>query len=75
MFNKFVVVPLNSHHPREMLEYFLRDSQSAVLLSTPKFKETSELLLEKTDVKLLIVEDELRNNATVTSVNVTSNFW
>lgn len=53
----FVAVPLCCSHPQEMLEYFVRDSDSCVILGTEKFKKGIEQLSEKTGAKTMIISD------------------
>lgn len=65
LYSFIVAVPLNPHHPDEMLEYFLRDSESSILITTSEYAEKCQKICEKTDVKLLIFDDEIRKEALV----------
>lgn len=53
----FLAVPLCCSHPQEMLEYFVNDSDSCLILGTEKFKERIEQLSEKTGAETKIISD------------------
>lgn len=58
----FVVVPLSPHHPAAMLEYFLSDSDSKVILTTAQFEDVVLPLAEKLQQKYLLLEDHVTMN-------------
>lgn len=62
MFFFFVVVPLSPLHPAAMLEYFLNDSDTKVILTTTQFEDVVRPLAEKLQQKYLLLEDHITMN-------------
>lgn len=68
MKNFVTAVPLSAAHPPELLEYFIEDSQSNLLITTPEFEPRMKLVAEKLNKPLLTIEhsqlinDETRTN-------------
>ncbi|XP_065224561.1 malonate--CoA ligase ACSF3, mitochondrial [Planococcus citri] len=60
-------VPLNPHHPDEMLEYFLLDSETSVLVTTNEYAERCQKICEKTGVRMVIFDENIRNSAIITA--------
>lgn len=58
----FKVVPLSPLHPEAMLEYFLNDSDSKVILTTAQFEDVVRPLAEKLQQKYLLIEDHVTLN-------------
>lgn len=55
----FIVVPLSPLHPSPMLEYFLNDSDTKVILTTAQFEDIVQPLAEKLQQKYLLLEDHV----------------
>lgn len=62
LINLILVVPLSPHHPPAMLEYFLNDSDSKVILTTAEFENIVSPLAEKLKQKYLLLEDHVTMN-------------
>lgn len=56
---------MNPHHPDEMLEYFLSDSETSVLITTAEYAERCEKICKKTAVRMVIFDDSIRNDAVI----------
>uniref|UniRef100_A0A182WD24 AMP-dependent synthetase/ligase domain-containing protein n=1 Tax=Anopheles minimus TaxID=112268 RepID=A0A182WD24_9DIPT len=66
-FSGQVAVPLNAKYPADLLEYYIKDSDASLLLTTAEFLPIAEPLAAKLQKPLLVVNHELIN------VNGTSN--
>uniref|UniRef100_A0A182YCA0 AMP-dependent synthetase/ligase domain-containing protein n=1 Tax=Anopheles stephensi TaxID=30069 RepID=A0A182YCA0_ANOST len=60
-FSGQVAVPLNAKYPADLLEYYIKDSDAALLLTTPEFLPLAEPLAAKLQKPLLVVNHELLN--------------
>lgn len=49
-------MPLSSQHPNELLEYYINDSQSNLIVTTPEFEARIKPLADKLKKPLLVVE-------------------
>lgn len=58
-FSGQIGVPLNPKYPSELLEYFIKDSDSSLLITTPEFQKIAQPLATKLDIKLLLVHHDL----------------
>lgn len=60
-FNDFLIhiaIPLSPLHPSEVLEYFITDSKSNLIVSTPAFENKLRPLAEKVNKRLLIIDQQ-----------------
>lgn len=62
-------------HPSDMLEYFIRDSDCRILLTTDDRTEEWKSISTKTGAELLILSDDLRNAAMIQQNEITVSFW
>ncbi|XP_050079763.1 malonate--CoA ligase ACSF3, mitochondrial [Anopheles maculipalpis] len=60
-FSGQVAVPLNAKYPADLLEYYIKDSDASLLLTTPEFLPLAEPLAAKLQKPLLVVNHELIN--------------
>ncbi|XP_077502742.1 malonate--CoA ligase ACSF3, mitochondrial-like [Amblyomma americanum] len=51
-----VAVPLYHQHPDSMLEYYIKDSQSSVLLTTQEYKERIVKLAERLSLPAIVID-------------------
>uniref|UniRef100_A0A182N3Q6 AMP-dependent synthetase/ligase domain-containing protein n=1 Tax=Anopheles dirus TaxID=7168 RepID=A0A182N3Q6_9DIPT len=58
-FSGQVAVPLNAKYPADLLEYYIKDSDASLLLTTPEFLPLAEPLAAKLQRPLLVVNHEL----------------
>jgi len=54
-----IIVPLSPLHPASILEYFLNDSDTKVILTTAQFENIIHPLAEKLKQKYLLLEDHI----------------
>uniref|UniRef100_A0A182T3R2 AMP-dependent synthetase/ligase domain-containing protein n=1 Tax=Anopheles maculatus TaxID=74869 RepID=A0A182T3R2_9DIPT len=54
-------VPLNAKYPADLLEYYIKDSEASLLLTTPEFLPLAEPLAAKLQKPLLVVNHDLIN--------------
>lgn len=67
---KFSAVPLSPQHPEALLQYYIDDTNSNLLVSSPKFGEKMGDLSKKANVKLYVLdEDLLKNSKTKNSID------
>lgn len=59
------VVPLSKSHPPNLLEYYITDSSADLIVTTSNFADICSELCRKTDTKLLVVDEELINQAII----------
>lgn len=62
-----IAVPLSPLHPAAMLEYFVRDSEANLIVTTPEFLNVIQQVLQKTGRALIILDDSLRIQAAASS--------
>lgn len=60
-FSGQVAVPLNAKYPSDLLEYYIKDSDASLLLTTAEFLPLAEPLAAKLQKPLLVVNHELIN--------------
>lgn len=60
----FPAVPLSPNHPEALLQYYCEDSDAKLLVTTPKFTERMQHVAKRTNKKLLVLDDKLRQTAT-----------
>ncbi|XP_053657994.1 malonate--CoA ligase ACSF3, mitochondrial [Anopheles marshallii] len=60
-FSGQVAVPLNAKYPADLLEYYIKDSDASLLLTTAEFLPLAEPLAAKLQKPLLVVNHELIN--------------
>uniref|UniRef100_A0A182MCY5 AMP-dependent synthetase/ligase domain-containing protein n=1 Tax=Anopheles culicifacies TaxID=139723 RepID=A0A182MCY5_9DIPT len=60
-FSGQVAVPLNAKYPADLLEYYIKDSDASLLLTTAEFLPLAEPLAVKLQKPLLVVNHELIN--------------
>ncbi|XP_062557208.1 malonate--CoA ligase ACSF3, mitochondrial [Armigeres subalbatus] len=58
-FSGQIAVPLNPKYPQDLLEYYIKDSDASLLISTPEFQNIAQPLATKLDRKLLLVHHDL----------------
>uniref|UniRef100_A0A182QV14 AMP-dependent synthetase/ligase domain-containing protein n=1 Tax=Anopheles farauti TaxID=69004 RepID=A0A182QV14_9DIPT len=58
-FSGQVAVPLNAKYPADLLEYYIKDSDASLLLTTPEFLSLAEPLAAKLQRPLLVVNHDL----------------
>lgn len=63
-FSGQVAVPLNAKYPADLLEYYVKDSDASLLLTTPEFLPLAEPLAAKLQKPLLVVNHELIHTTT-----------
>jgi malonyl-CoA/methylmalonyl-CoA synthetase len=51
-----IAVPLSVLHPNELLEYFLKDSQTNLLITTPSCENRMKPLAERLEKPLIVIE-------------------
>lgn len=54
----YTAIPLSPLHPTEVLEYFVTDSKSNLIVSTPAFEKKLRPLAEKVNKRLLIIDQQ-----------------
>uniref|UniRef100_A0A182TFP9 AMP-dependent synthetase/ligase domain-containing protein n=1 Tax=Anopheles melas TaxID=34690 RepID=A0A182TFP9_9DIPT len=57
--SKCCAVPLNAKYPADLLEYYIKDSDASLLLTTPEFLPLAEPLAAKLQKPLLVVNHDL----------------
>ncbi|XP_052890155.1 malonate--CoA ligase ACSF3, mitochondrial [Anopheles moucheti] len=60
-FSGQIAVPLNAKYPADLLEYYIKDSDASLLLTTAEFLPLAEPLAAKLQKPLLVVNHELIN--------------
>ncbi|XP_052860086.1 malonate--CoA ligase ACSF3, mitochondrial [Anopheles cruzii] len=63
-FSGQIAVPLNAKYPADLLEYYIKDSEASLLISTQEFLAQAEPLAVKLQIPLLLASHELLNAAT-----------
>ncbi|XP_069676099.1 malonate--CoA ligase ACSF3, mitochondrial-like [Periplaneta americana] len=58
-----IAVPLTSQHPPALQEYYIRNCEASVLVTTADFVDVVEPLATKTNAKLLVLDEALRRQA------------
>ncbi|KFB49949.1 hypothetical protein ZHAS_00017985 [Anopheles sinensis] len=58
-FSGQIAVPLNAKYPADLLEYYIKDSDASLLLTTPEFLPLAEPLAAKLQKPLLVVSHDL----------------
>lgn len=53
--NKFTAVPLSARHPANLLEYYIKDSEAEVIITTPEYEKKLKSLAVS-DCKFLLIE-------------------
>uniref|UniRef100_A0A182P1E7 AMP-dependent synthetase/ligase domain-containing protein n=1 Tax=Anopheles epiroticus TaxID=199890 RepID=A0A182P1E7_9DIPT len=66
-FSGQVAVPLNAKYPADLLEYYVKDADASLLLTTPEFLPLAEPLAAKLQKPLLVVNHELIHTTTTTN--------
>lgn len=56
--NSNTAVPLSSLHPSEVLEYYISDSKSNLVISTPAYEERLRPLAEKLNKRIVILDHD-----------------
>lgn len=56
--NFHTAVPLCAQHPVELIEYYIADSQSNLLITTPEFESKLKPLAEKLNKPLIVIEHQ-----------------
>lgn len=62
-------VPLSSRHPVSLLEYYVKDSDAHILVTTPEFVSVMKPLAESLGRKLVVTDHTCIPTATSTSTN------
>ncbi|KAL0277305.1 UNVERIFIED_CONTAM: hypothetical protein PYX00_004643 [Menopon gallinae] len=60
-----IIVPLSKSHPANLLEYYIKDSNADLIVTTSNFADICSELSKKTESKLLVVDEELITQAAV----------
>lgn len=55
-----LAVPLSSAHPAPILEYYIKDSDAKVLITTPQFLPLVEPIAKSSNRQLIVLDDTLR---------------
>lgn len=55
-FSGQIAVPLTSRHPKELLKYFIKDSQCYVIVTTPEYESIMKPVAESLDCILLTID-------------------
>lgn len=58
-FSGQIAVPLNAKYPADLLQYYIKDSDASLLLTTPEFLPLAEPLATKLQKPLLVVSYDL----------------
>lgn len=64
-----VAIPVSKLHPRELLEYYVDDSESDLLISTAGFSELMQKVSKNTGKKLMILDENIQKNTLTKSAN------
>ncbi|XP_054276873.1 malonate--CoA ligase ACSF3, mitochondrial-like [Macrosteles quadrilineatus] len=56
-------VPLSRHFPPPMMEYFVNDCDAKLIVTTPQYSKTMTQLAEKTNKRLVVLDDVFRIEA------------
>ncbi|KAK6618703.1 hypothetical protein RUM43_013094 [Polyplax serrata] len=67
-----IVVPLSQRHPLGLLEYCISDCDAKLLVTTSELAEKLSPLSERVKSKLLVIDDELVNEAVVRKLTKTA---
>lgn len=62
-----VAVPLYWGHPRSVLEYYIKDSQSALLVSTKAYADSLQPIAKELDLPLVIIDEVPKTETFVAS--------
>lgn len=65
-----VAVPLYWGHPRSVLEYYIKDSQSALLVSTKAYADSLQPIAKELDLPLVIIDEVPKTETFVASKQV-----
>uniref|UniRef100_A0A2M4A576 Putative acyl-coa synthetase family member 3 mitochondrial n=1 Tax=Anopheles triannulatus TaxID=58253 RepID=A0A2M4A576_9DIPT len=68
-FSGQIAVPLNPKYPADLLEYYVKDSDASLLISTAEFLAAAEPLAAKLQKPLLLASHELMTGFPVTNGN------
>lgn len=66
------MVPLSQRHPLGLLEYCISDCDAKLLVTTSELAEKLSPLSERVKSKLLVIDDELVNEAVVRKLTKTA---
>lgn len=69
-----VAVPLYWGHPRSVLEYYIKDSQSALLVSTKAYADSLQPIAKELDLPLVVI-DEVPKTETFSASKQKSDEW
>lgn len=61
-----IAVPLSVSHPPELLEYFIKDSQSNLIITTPELEERLKPLAGKLDIPSITIDHRQLTEASLT---------
>ncbi|KAF5301122.1 hypothetical protein FQR65_LT08952 [Abscondita terminalis] len=64
-----VAVPVSNLHPRELIEYYVDDSESDLLITTTQFSELMQKVSANTRKKLMVLDENLQQNTLKKSSN------
>lgn len=55
-----IAVPLNTSCPSTLLDYYIKDSSSKIIVTTKEYLPIIEPILKNTDIRLIVFDDTLR---------------
>lgn len=68
------MVPLSPSHPIELIEYFLTDSESKLVIVTEEFEAKIKPIAEKLRIPLLVINHKLYKETLKEKIDDTENF-
>lgn len=70
LFLYFLVVPVSPKHPKNLLEYYIRDSDSTLLLTTPEFETILTPISIEQKKPLIMIDDQIIDDDIKTNENL-----
>lgn len=70
-----VAVPLYWNHPRSVIEYYIRDSQSALLVSTKTYADRLQPIAKELDLPLVILDESVKKESGFTPSKQKTEEW
>ncbi|XP_077503153.1 malonate--CoA ligase ACSF3, mitochondrial-like [Amblyomma americanum] len=70
-----VAVPLYWNHPRSVLEYYIKDSQSALLVSTKAYADRLQPIAKELDLPLVVLDEDVKKETGFTPSKQKTDEW
>ncbi|XP_060518865.1 malonate--CoA ligase ACSF3, mitochondrial-like [Cylas formicarius] len=69
-----IAVPLSPMHPQALLQYYIKDTDTKLIITSPEFRHNLENLSQELNIRLFVLDENLRNNSKVKNV-ITEDIW